>query len=72
MAYAMVSRVAANGEPHDDSAYPTSGGRIVEFCASSVGDASGWGNELLALSILNLPVTLSRVFHRVINKPVEK
>ena len=38
---------------------------------SSVEDASGWGKELIALSILNLPVTLSPLFHRVINKPVE-
>ena len=54
------------------NSFLTSEGRIVGVCASSVGDASGWGKELIALSILNLPVTLSRLFHRVFNKPVEK
>ena len=66
-----ISR-AASDEPHDDSACLTSEGRIVGVCPSSFGDASGWCKELIALSILNLPVTSSRLFHRVINKLVEK
>jgi hypothetical protein len=40
--------------------YLRSEGRIVGVCASSVGDAPGQGKEVMALSILNLPVTLSR------------
>jgi uncharacterized protein YceK len=48
-------------------------GKIVGvFRARFAGDATGWCKELKALPILNLPVTFSRLFHKVFNKPVEK
>jgi hypothetical protein len=62
----------ASDEPHDDSACLTSQGRIVRVFWSGFGDATGWCKELKALPILNLSVTLSHLFHKVFNKPVEK
>ena len=49
------------------SLYVPVGGRPSRF-----GDATGWCKELKALPILNLSVTLSLLFHKVFNTPVEK
>jgi hypothetical protein len=48
-----------NDKPHYDSVYLTSEGRIGGVCPSRFEDAPGQGKEVTALSILNLPVTLS-------------
>jgi hypothetical protein len=66
-----ISR-AASDEPLDDSACLTREGRFVGVFRSRFGDATGWCKELKALPILNLSVTLSHLFHKVFNKPVEK
>jgi hypothetical protein len=62
----------ASVEPHDDSACLTSEGRIVGVCPRRFGDATGWCKEQETLPILNLPLTSTRLFHKVFNKPVEK
>jgi hypothetical protein len=47
-------------------------GRIVGVFQIELGDATGWCKELKALPILNVPVTLGRLFHKVFNRAVEK
>jgi hypothetical protein len=51
---------------------PTQVRRIVGVGPTSSEDASDWGKELLTVLILNVPVTLSHLFHRIINHSVEK
>ena len=47
-------------------------GRIVGVFRIGLGDATGWCKELKALPILNVPVTLGHLFHKVFNRAVEK
>jgi hypothetical protein len=63
---------AAGDEPHDDSTRLSNEGRIVRVFPSRFRDATGWCKQLEALPIVNLSLTLGRLFHKVFNKPVEK
>jgi len=67
-----VASVVLSVKQRDDSDWLANEGRNVLVSQSRYGNATGWCKEVKTALILNLSVTLRRLFHRVFNVPVEK